>query len=1167
MAELDELLVEPVVEQAPAKVALPRGNPLMERLGDIFTEEQVVDNLAMEDEANEPLGEGNWLNGPAAPLYSIGRSFQHGDNIGVNIGKEIFRKVTTGPSDPAWRGGGYQAWIEQNANDIAPDQAWRYAGTRNSAEATALLADAKADQRAMQINQMRGGFEQFTAAAIAGLVDIDAPLAFFSGGLTAGAKLGITATKAGRVLAGATGGALAGASLGTIDYAVNPNSDPESIVLFAAFGAGFGLFGGAAGKAGVVEANATSRRDLVNEAGENVQFGLPPERMEPNELPIDMDVIRKPVAVATGDVTPDTTLDGDLWSPNSTAGARQATTTKVYDGPGINDVKSPEIKSLILDSHQWQRQSSEVADWEDPTAAIGAGLKEPSVRAAIRMRDYLAKVGLSTDFDNLYRSNLATARRFATLFLESPSQIAGGKTNASVLKEVYGTQMRKSLEPYEPAYRDWFAKEQGYTNNQFLQTPLGQGVWNAREQFDREILLELNARLHGRGTRTSSPSVKKAADALDEFWRREHSIGKGRDGQKPVQGYDQFEWKSGYSPYMWSGQKMADMLAAASKTGGATAKKAKLKQMVNFLDNQYAKMSPAWDPKQRKAAAAAVIDRALASRRGLQRDLIALLSGDESEFIRAALRRQAGMTDLEIDKVLESIVGSRTAKSQPGQTRHRQDVDLEAVDPSGLSVMDMMETDVGRMANRRMHSTAGMAGLARMGIGSKVDFELWKKAILEEQRVRGKKNPRTAPSGAAVQDKAMDKVDDFVDNEYEISADTLDAMYGYFTGIRPNAGAGYDAVVQRMKKVAQLSLMNQLGVTSLADHGVTAGAVGWKRWWKHMSQDLKDQFGKSDSPLMQELRTFNFFSPEETMFNHRFLQELDRAEDDMWSKADVALNKAVEFQGWWSGFNMARRNLQRVALTSMTSKLYESVHKGVAEFTPARLRSIGLDPQFMARTMKNAAYDADGNLTALNMHSWDPDDVETFQIAMARSMNQLSQKALAGESNWAFQKTGLMSLFMQLKSYPLTAINKQTIRNMRLADKESMQTFMYGLIVGGAVFAAKGAINGTIYDPGQIARGAMNYSNMVGWMPMVVDPVLDAVGVDASMSGYSSRGAGGIISLPAAYSVADRLAGTIGAVTDSLDGNPSNSSIRTLQTLPLLGNSYGINAWLNSMKE
>lgn len=1156
MDELDDLLVaEPVVEQTPTRVPLPKGNILRQQFGTIFTEEGIEDELAVKEEAQS-----------SNIVESIGRSFQHGDNIGVNIGKEIYRKVTTGPSDPSWRAGGYQAWIDENAKDIPPDQAWRYAGTRNPAEAAALLADATADREAMRINQMRGGFESFTAAAIAGLVDIDAPLTFFSGGVTAGAKLGITATKAGRILAGASAGALTGASLGVIDYAVNPNSEPESIALMAAFGAGFGLFGGAVGKSGAVEANAAARIDLVNETGENVQFGLPAPRMEPDELPIDLDTIRKPTAVPTGRVVEDAVPEGgDLWTPNSSVGARQAPGAKVYDGPGINDVKDAEVKQLILDSHNWQRTSPEVRDWEDPTAALGAGLKESSVRAAIRMRDYLGKVGLSTDFDNLYKSNLPTARRFATLFLESPSQIANGRTNAAVLKEVYGTQMRRALEPYEPAYRDWFSKEQGFTNNQFLQTPLGQGVWNAREQFDREILLELNARLHGRGTRTASPSVKKAADALDEFWRREHSIGKGRDGQKPVQGYDQFEWKSGYSPYMWSGQKMADLLADAYKVGGATAKKAKMNQMVNFLDNQYAKMAPAWDPKMRRIAASAVIDRALASRRGLHRDLIALLQGDEAEFIRAAMRRN-GINDAEIDKVLEAIKGSRENKTQPGQTRQRQDVDLEAVDPSGLSILDMMETDVGRMANRRMHGTAGAAGLARMGIGSKVDFELWKKAILEEQRVRGKKLPRTAAQGQTKLEDGMDKVDDFVDKEYEIIPETLDAMYGYFTGVRPNAGAGADAVVQRLKKVAQLSLMNQLGVTSLADHGVTAGAVGWKRWWKHMSQDLKDQFGKADSPLMQELRTFNFFSPEETMFNHKFLQELDRAEDDMWSKVDVGLNKAVEFQGWWSGFNMARRNLQRVALTSMTSKLYESVHKGVAEFTPERLKSIGLDPQFMQRTMKYAAYDADGNLTALNMHSWDPDDVELFQIAMARSMNQLSQKALAGESNWAFQRTGLMSLFMQLKSYPLTAINKQTIRNMRLADKESLQTFMYGLVVGGAVFAAKGAINGQTYDAGEIARGAMNYSNMVGWMPMVVDPVLDAVGVDASMSGYSSRGAGGIISLPAAYSVADRLAGTIGAVGDTLDGNPSNSSLRTLQTLPLFGNAYGINAWLNSMK-
>lgn len=342
-----------------------------------------------------------------------------------------------------------------------------------------------------------------------------------------------------------------------------------------------------------------------------------------------------------------------------------------------------------------------------------------------------------------------------------------------------------------------------------------------------------------------------------------------------------------------------------------------------------------------------------------------------------------------------------------------------------------------------------------------------------------------------------------------------------------------------------------------------------------MSEDLRSQFGKPDSPLMQELKDFSVFVPEEGMFSGRLMHELDRLDStNATSFIDSVLNKGVDLQGFLSGFYAVRSNQQRVAMQAVTTKLYEGVRSGKAGFDAARLHDMGFDADFVARTSKHAEFDAQGRLVKLNMDNWDPHDVWLYQNAMTRATNQLVQKAMAGESNWAFQSNGLAQLFWQLKSYPLLAMNKQFIRNTRMMDSEMVQTYLWGIAMAGAIYAARETVNGrgSELTPERIARGAVNYSSLAGWAPMIVDPIFGAIGSDYSLSGYSSRGVGSVLSLPASFSTIDRLLqlpgvplGILGEVTGM--GELSNSQIRAMQTIPLIGNAYGINALFNYMKD
>lgn len=1080
---------------------------------------------------------------------AVGRSFNNGGNTLVNIGKEIYRKSTY-PADPAWTNESATTWLETAKVD--PEQRWRFYGANSQLEATALLNDMRQDQRAMEINQMRGGFDAFIAGAIAGLVDVDAPLTMMSGGLSTAAKIGINGTKMGRMMASTMAGTAMGVSVGTIDYAVNPNARSEDVVLAAAMGAGFGAFGGVFSSPANRQQQAHMQRSLIEEQGEYAAYGYTGERGQINYK---------------GDPDgPDAGPDGNdplTGGGNSTAGARQAPGAAVYDGVGYGGMKDGPTKDRTLDDIAWAQRNPELFDWSDPTGWMRSGAGEAAVRAALRFRDAMNKVGITSDFDRLMRSNLPGAQRLAIDTLESPSGVARAQTNAATMKEAFHTDLRGHFVPYDQEFKKYYAEEQGFKFYSHIVDAPGTGSWKARQNFDQDIIRELMWMRNGKtGQRASSPAARRAALAVDAFWKKEYEIGKGNGkGDIPLDGYDKFPWETGYVPQNASGRKFAELMDEARRLGGRKGVDNMRMRIIAHFDAEYMRQAPATDPRIRKAMATALVDRALASRRGLNYDLLSLLSGDEAEFIRAAMRRN-GVKDSEINTVIESIKGSRRSKTQEGQTKSRNDIDFRATDAGGLSFMDLMETDLTFLMGKRAHRTSGLAALARQGIPSKVAFEDIKAAILAQQDARGEKLQR--PN----RDK-MDAVDDTLDADEKITPEYLDAIYSYFSGNRPGAGAAGDDVIQRIRGVAQLSLMNQLGLTSTAEYGAIAGTIGWRRFMDHAGDSFRKALGDPESALVQELKDFHIFVPEEVMFNGRLMGDLDRAaQRGMGSQFDAFLNKGKELQGWWSGFYAVRSNQQKIAMAGTTSKLFEGFKNGADGFNAQRLKDIGIDAAFMGRVMNHAIFEGN-KLKSLDMQNWLPEDVHLYRQVMARVANQLIQKAMAGESNWAWSSSGIAQLMLQFKSFPLISVNKQFVRSARMADKEAMQVALFGLAFGGAASAARSLINGRTEDltAEKIARGAINYGNLTGWLSMVVDPVMGSLGADVSVSGYSSRGVGSIVPIPAGLSVMDRLAGYPGAVIDSLDGHTSNANIRVMQSTPVLGNAYGISGILNASKD
>lgn len=1134
---------------------------------------------------------------PSQLVYGTGRAFMHGGNFAVNLGKELYRKTQYGEDDPNWTRDARGDFIDKNAGRIPPNQIWRYWGTRNAAEAAALLSDQEADIKAMRINAAMGGAMHFTTSAIAGLVDLDTPLMFATGGLSAAAKVGLNATRMGRIASGAASGAAIGAALGTIDYVSNPNATADDIVMTAFMGGGLSMAGAAFRRTTpantpdlipeqsvpnrtYAEASPDVAHDMntraMNEYGESIQSGRrepTPPSAEPTwtfkttETP---DAPREaPAAFRLDENTlPDSGEVGGGFGQRgtSTVGAAGASNRT---GPGVDTITNPIHADLIAQAETAVKRDGWANELDEFTLNTKNAVTEAAGRAALNFNKMVGKLGLGDDWGRFMSSSSDVAKKMAYDLFESASGIARNATSAAALREGFRMEMALALDPYHNAMRTWKAQERGISATKQFFTLWDEKVRNATRDFNEEVISELMSRFHGTpNTKAVHPEVKRAADAWDKLMELDIDIGKGRGAQDiSIAAYRDLKKRTGYVQQNWSGINMRNYIDKRIANGASES--LGRRELVQAIDENYKSLHPTLDPELRRKYATAVVDRALINRTSISRDILGLLNGDEATVVRDGLRRN-GITDHEIDRIIEALIGSREQKQRPGHTQERIDVDFRAVSSNGVRMMDLLDTDLFSMGHKRIAKTSGMAALARKGIASRVDFENLAGAALSEQKAKGALLP--------AQDRNLvDKVRDFRDRERELTMQDFEDMYSYFSGGAIAGGAS--PMVARIRKVTNLSLMNQLGLTQFGEYGAIAGNVGFRRFLEHTGNDIRSMLTGKNTPLMDELRHTAFYVPEEKVHRADMMFEYDKLThgSDMSARLDQSLNKLSDLQGYLSGFYAVRAAQQRLVLSAGTSKVFEGIKKGADQFSDARLKDMGIDLPNLRKYVDDGTveFDANNNLIRLNMDRWKYEDVEGFRAAMTRTTNQLVQKAMAGESNAMFHKDGLAQLFWQFKSFPMLAMTKQFGRNMKMADQHALQTFVWGTVFSSMAFAAKQAVNGNTDNltTNKIVRGGLNYANMTGWMPMWVDPTASLLGLDDyNMSGYSSHGQGlSVLSMPAAFTAMDRLVQAPKALVKVAGaavgiGEYTNADINALKVIPIAGQIYGMNAILNYAK-
>lgn len=1068
---------------------------------------EILDILGAPSTASQRVSQQQFTD--AGILETAGAAFQT-NNIGFKIWDWADRKLTHQPEE----GFDVEQYWEDNKGSIPIEYGKEFEGVKSTAEADALKAAIERDLHNMQLIGAKGDLGLALGFAT-GIVDVDLPLALVTGGTSKFASTGA------RAAYGAATGAATAMALEATGAALSPTKGYGDVITGGLFGSLLGGVGGVKFNKSVHKTAAEFTEAIDPEYGYNqfdtdvspvvapepVYTATPDVSVEPTKGPMtfEVDGIEKPQQFSSVGAAGPATPDFDYASMSGTS-------QKVYD-----------------EAVQANQQSGVYTKLE------GVDLQNfdaPSRRIAERFIEGINHIpGLKTDYDNLVDSSSVIETRLAYDLFESAEGRARNATSAAMLQDAYYKQLAtRSMIPVNDAFSKW-AKER---NMNFFdqQNPA------KRDMFDRDVVLELERRYwEGVEDASVNPHVKQAADAIDDNMSHAVDVGKGREGEASIAGFETIEKKSGYYRHKWDGAKMRKLMKE---------KGIRERDLVAALAVGYRKSMPGLSDADRLVFSRAVIRRAMRSEEGVDSNLITTLDADGRAYLEEVLLDN-GTPKPVIERLMRGLTGKAEERGKLGQTKQRMQVDLRTK-VGDLQLVDLIETNLNRSLSMYNRQIAGSAALARKGITSKAK----KKEIID----------------AAVQERAARGIVDPDRREY------LEKLFTHFDA-GPIAG-GLDPRLVSAKRITNLALLNQLGLTQLAEAGPAIAEFGWKEFARLSGNEFKQLFSKgTKSPILEELKPLlGEIGSEHKLFRDDLALDEMRADaadagqiSQIIGKIERGTAAAQRAQGYISGFYKVRQMQQRVAVAGMANKVIQNLRDGT---NLDRMADLAIDPK-IKKYIDNGTVEfmQDGTVNKLNLDKWDAADAEAFALSLNRSQNQIVQKAMAGEDSiWMHSDMG--SLFMHLKSFPMTAMRKQAARNLKIGDSTTMTTFLWAMATAGTVFMAKQIINGRgdDMDAEKIIKGAFGLSNMTGFIPMWTDPLASMLGMDdLKFSQYGRSGVDtGIIAVPPAIPTLNRMLHAPGALNPFGDMS-HNERIRTMQAMPLIGNLYGFSALFNAMKE
>lgn len=1073
----------------------------------------------------------------AGPGVGLATGFVHGNNTGVNIFRDAWDISDHGDIDPAWRGdndkqGAWYEWAALNAKDMPSDNWWRFSVAKNQEHAQSILDRYRDDTNAMRELHDNYGIGGVVGSMLAGVVDVDT-----IAGAMLGNPFGAVAAKYGRVGAAVSAGASAGL-LAATDVVVSPTADWRNIPLAAVGGAAFGTLLSRGGK---LEPDGLAAR--ANDIAASTERQYAEEIGTPMRDTSSGTVTSK----SLDDILSEAGYERAPDEPNGNAASLSAASSgaQVVD---YSAIRNPESVKIIQHAEQDNAGNPWISAWGQARVQDIQSAYEKTVNY---VKDTVNAV-IPNDFARLMNSSSEVAKMYAyRLFADATGTVVNNQ-NAAQLKDYYKTRMRLAFSPYMDMYNQWAEGVKGYG---VFKRAFGEG----RDEFDRLVVMEMQARKYG-GALSTDPVIKQAADALDKVFELDVKIGQGEAGEIGRKGYDTLTPETGYFPQVMHPKKIDNTIVRLMKQHGINQGAAR-KMIVDGLAEFW--RGAGMNAKDSGIWAEAWVDRAMRRERGVTTSLIELLQEEGGGALAEFLARQPGVSKADAEAIVQRLVGKSEDRGKAGHLKQRMDIDYRAVASNGVAFADLVDMDVVGIVHRRIETGAGMAAVARHGITSKSDFAKIKDAILEEQQALNRN--KVPPQGM------VEKVQERVHGETDVDDEFLENAFKYFTG-EPLSDAKSMLTWSRVRRATQAVFLQQNGMQQIAEYGPIMAAMGARDFVYSLPDHIQQMLSKKDSPLMKELRSIGAYFAEERL--HRgtsdFVNDRAAMAEELGGMFDRVLTGGLELQAKFSLQDFIRNSQQRMMTNLFAVRVGQIAKREMNDvFFEARMKEFGMDDDFInliKRNHKHMEYDKNGDLTSLGTKNWTDKDVEKYVLASNKYRDTHVQRAIEGHSHALFNKDGVWSLLAQFKSYPLQAIMRQTYREAKYGDGQTLAAVYFGSGMAALAYLARQEINlkSDEVDWVDVVKGGVGMSSMLGWMPMIADPVMGSIGFDDLRFANHLRD-GQVLNQPASMSAMNNMLRLASVPVDAVTGRMDHNTWMALKATPFVGNMYGVAGALNSL--
>lgn len=982
-----------------------------------------------------------------------------------------------------------------------------------------ILQDQREQARlAQQVGISRGAMQ-----LAAGLIDADLPLILASGGTIAAARTAASVARTTRALTGSTalarvtgdaavgvtGGALSGAVVGGIGNIVRDDYDISGMFQMIVAGAATGgVLNPAIGTVGLDrqvwgEAARMEMSDALRRFETDLQRDLmdPESAINRHTTPLsEADQASNPVP--RGPVV----IEGDDLDAGSIGARSLGTSPRAIDVDrelaNLEANRNAAAGATPLPVHPWVQDMADAGapesvirravanrEWAvsyDYSRLYQEDTMNPWVRTLVGDMDYEVNIPFTNrsvnlgqiagtvftlgqrDFTALVRSQSPGANFVAAEILESASGLVRRGSSAAVLKEMYHSSAMvhsaAALVDHRSAY--------------FRQKGLNPVRVESHRQFSRDLRLAMHDYYM---TGKVDPEFKDLIDSIDKTHMEILDRMKGLEEDRSVRGAREIDHRPGYFRYDWEPR---NFLRVRQQVGE--------ENMIRAFRDGYMNGS-GLDADLATRLAKAIVRRFSDRGLGVGAADSRLLDIDSRSGIEAVLE-QSGLSRADVDSIMRRLDVNTQERAKKGYLRRRTDVDMRTPIPgTNLTLVDLLSDDIERSLQQYVGDAAGAAALANKGIRDKADLEALKDTIMFEQ--------------SALREQGLER-------------GQLDAIFSQFTGgahkgfIMGRETSGVSPLTSMLTKATRASLLQRVGLTQLMDtanlfvaNGVqnvmepVMARLGWNRPGAMTKAEYKNLYDELQSLGVIVGQDHMLFRP------HLSIDETELANNVYMQMGQSALNSVERATNYASGQIHVTAAQQMVSAAAVTTNVMRALAGQETNLTNRMLRDIGLEPKEISDIVdliRSGVIEVNGGNVKLNSSQWAAHMGEEqaaelaneFGAAIFRAVHQQVQRGLVGETS-VWMNSDIGKLLTSLKTFSLTAVQKQTARNLMIGGRQHfLRAATWQLGFAYAVLTLGQTVQGQEMSATDRARLAVAYSATLGVAPMVVDPITTMLGFD-----------------------------------------------------------------------